>query len=302
MKDHIKKIQSGEIDVVSFTKQSLRKLENLNEEYECFSVITNDLAMECAEFVKNSDKKLPLAGVLVSIKDCIATKGVETTSSSRILKGYKPVFDATVVEKIKAAGGIIIGKTLQDEFGFGSFSTNTGLDYPTPKNPHDQERCAGGSSGGSAVITSLCERENLPHISIAESTGGSIENPASFCGVIGFCPTYGKVSRYGLLSYANSLDKIGIMASTVEETASAVNIISGKDTNDSTSMESDKIKVEKKDFKVGYIKPKDLNEEISKVFDNTLEHIKKSGSKVEEVELPFTNEFRDPGLLHHSYV
>ena len=153
-------------------KEVLETVRRLNADYNFMSVISEDLALECADNAKKVSG--PLSGYFITIKDCVVVKGVESTASSRILKGYKPVFDATVVEKIKAAGGIIIGKTLQDEFGFGSFSVNTGLDYDIPKNPLNKDCAAGGSSGGSAVATALLAKEGIKHIAIAESTGGSI--------------------------------------------------------------------------------------------------------------------------------
>jgi aspartyl-tRNA(Asn)/glutamyl-tRNA(Gln) amidotransferase subunit A len=285
--------------MIELTNKVLKRLKELNEEYSFMSVISTDLAYECAEFA-TKNPNLPLSGYFVTIKDCVVVKDVESTASSRILKGYRPVFDATVVKKIKEAGGIILGKTIQDEFGFGSFSTNVGLDYPTPKNPHNKDCAAGGSSGGSAVATALFAKEGIKHISIAESTGGSIENPASFCGVIGFCPTYGRVSRNGLISYANSLDKIGVMAPTVDETALGVSVISGKDIGDSTSCDVAEIKVEERalnKYKVGIIKEsltEDLNPEVRKAFDLVVENLKSSGTVVEEVSLPFTFKYGIP--------
>lgn len=294
--DHIKKVQSGETDIVTETKKVLGKFSKLNSEYKFMTVISDELAIECAEFV-SKNPNLPLAGLFVTIKDCLCVKDVESTASSRILKGYLPVFDATVVKQLKEAGAIIIGKTVQDEFGFGSFSTNTGLDYDTPLNPNDKERVAGGSSGGCGVATKLCIDNNIPHISIAESTGGSIENPASFCGVIGFCPTYGRVSRNGLLSYSNSLDKIGVMAEKIDEVSQTFEIISGEDLGESTSLPDSKFDgkiISKEKFKVGIIKDSMTSELKAPVADamyDTISKLKEKGAQVEEVTLPFTFEF-----------
>jgi len=143
------------------------------------------------------------------------------------------VFDATVIEKVKKEGAIIIGKTAQDEFGFGSFSTNVGIGFDVPLNPFDKGRACGGSSGGSGGIS---QKASFPHISLGESTGGSIVAPASFCGVYGLCPTYGRVSRYGLIDYANSLDKIGPMGKDMHDIALCQEIITGYDEKDSTSI------------------------------------------------------------------
>ncbi len=166
-------------------------------------------------------------GVPFSVKDNICVNGVESTAGSPILKGYIPPFDATVVEKIKQASFSFIGKTSMDEFGFGTFGIN--CDTPA-KNPFDEERVAGGSSSGAAVATAILKH----HIAIAESTGGSISAPAAFCGVVGFTPTYGAVSRYGLIDYANSLDKIGVMARNSSDLRYAFDIIRGTDDYDST--------------------------------------------------------------------
>jgi len=183
--DFIKQVQKGEIDVVEHTHKVIAEVKKLNKEYNYFNTISEDLAIESAEAVKKNPKG-KLAGLPISVKDCVCVKGVESTAGSAILKGYKPVFDATVIEKVKTEGGIIIGKTSQDEFGHGSFAMNVGVGMKIPVNPFDKLRACGGSSGGSAGIT---QKISFPHVSISESTGGSIVAPASFCGVAGICPT-----------------------------------------------------------------------------------------------------------------
>lgn len=174
-----------------------------------------------------------LSGYAVSVKDNVCVNGVESKAGSKILEGYVPPFDATVVAKSRAAGGIIIGKTTQDEFGFGTFNVNT--PYKVPLNPHDPDRSTGGSSGGAACLTAVAD---FNHVAISESTGGSISCPASWCGVVGITPTYGRVSRWGLIDYANSLDKIGVMAKTVKEAAMFLGVISGPDKYDSTVLDA----------------------------------------------------------------
>lgn len=230
--DFVKQVKKQEIDIVEHTHKVVEKAKKINKEYNYFNTISEKLAIELAENVKKNPKGM-LAGVAVSVKDNICVKGVETTAGSKILKGYKPLFDATVIEKIKKEGGIIIGKTAQDEFGFGSFSVNVGLDFKVPKNPFDKKRACGGSSGGSAGITQIAD---FPHIALGQSTGGSISAPASYCNVFGLCPTYGRVSRYGLIDFANSLDKIGSIGKTAYETALLQEVISGHDSRDSTSL------------------------------------------------------------------
>ena len=201
---------------------------------------------------------------IFSVKDSICVKDMPTTAGSKILDNYFPRFDATVVKRLKEAGGVVIGKTSMDAFGFGSFSVNVGLGKKVPRNPFDSERACGGSSGGAAGFTKLWADINtknnsnnkLKHIALGQSTGGSIACPAAFCGVTGLTPTYGRVSRYGLISYGNSLDKIGPMASSVKECAEALEIISGADGKDSTCLDKKKdfSLTSPKKFRIGVIK------------------------------------------------
>ncbi|MCW1293918.1 MAG: aspartyl/glutamyl-tRNA amidotransferase subunit A [Candidatus Parvarchaeota archaeon] len=189
------------------------ELERINEKFNAFNVL-----------VKATGNGMPF-----SVKDNICVRGIETTASSKILKGYIPPFNATVVDRIIRTGRFsLIGKTNMDEFGFGSFGIN--CDKPA-KNPLDEGRVPGGSSSGAAVATALLKY----HVAIAESTGGSISAPAAFCGVVGFTPTYSVLSRYGLIDYANSLDKIGFMARSADDIKIMLDITKGLDKRDSTS-------------------------------------------------------------------
>ncbi|MEM3126672.1 MAG: Asp-tRNA(Asn)/Glu-tRNA(Gln) amidotransferase subunit GatA [Candidatus Woesearchaeota archaeon] len=265
------------------------KIRKINREYHYFNTIADDIE----EQQKNSRGKL--AGKLISIKDCICVKGMESTAGSKILSTYKPLFDATVVERIRAEGGIIIGKTSQDEFGFGSFNINVGVDFKVPLNPHDKTRVTGGSSGGAAGATLLLDN----HIAIAESTGGSIVTPASFCGVFGLCPTYGLVSRYGLMDYANSLDKIGPMAKTMKDIALALTIIAGYDEKDSTSTNKEKEKYgaylgqDIKELKIGVVKEfkQGFQDAVQKKFDEAIKKLQNAGAQIKEISLPLTTEY-----------
>ncbi|TKJ17523.1 Asp-tRNA(Asn)/Glu-tRNA(Gln) amidotransferase GatCAB subunit A [Candidatus Woesearchaeota archaeon B3_Woes] len=287
--DFIKKIKNNEIDVVEHTHKVIDESKKIDKEYHYFNVISDELAVKQAELVKKNPSG-KLAGLPVSVKDCICVKGVETTSGSRILKGYKPVFDATVINKIKKEGGIIIGKVSQDEFGFGAFNVNVGLDFKVPLNPFDKGCVCGGSSGGSGGIT---QKTGYPHISLGESTGGSIVNPASFCGVAGLCPTYGRVSRYGLLDFANSLDKIGPMGKTTSDAALMLEVISGFDENESTSLNSpvDKyLEYANKDvsgMKIGVIKEAFKGDgAVEKHVWDGIKKLESKGVKYEEISLP----------------
>lgn len=280
------KARNKEIDIVEHTHKVLEKIEKINEDYNYFNIISKELAIGQAEKLAKAPKG-NLCGLPVSVKDCICVKGIETTAGSKILKGYKPVFNATAVEKAIKEGAIIIGKTSQDEFGFGSFSVNVGIDFKIPKNPFDPSRVCGGSSGGSAGITQMAD---FPHIAIAESTGGSIACPASFCGVYGFTPTYGLVSRYGLIDYASSLDKIGVMAKTADECKLMLDVIKGRDTKDATSLSDDY--AEKQYGKVAVIKEAlEVDETVKKAVLNCLE---KNKIQYDLVSLPMAAKFANP--------
>jgi len=249
---YIEEIKSGKISIVKTVEKILNEAKNSPNH---FTVITKQYALERAEKIEKKPEGR-LAGVPISVKDCICVKNVESAAGSEILKNYKPPFNATVIEKLEAEGAIIIGKTTQDEFGFGSFSVNT---KKIPKNPLDNSRTCGGSSGGAAGFTAFTTQ---PHLAIAESTGGSIANPASFCGVAGLTPTYGLVSRYGLIDYANSLDKIGTITKSVKDAFLGLHVIAGYDKKDSTSLNQN-IDKEKKVKKIAIIKESlDVDKEI----------------------------------------
>ncbi len=223
------------------------------------------------------------------VKDAICTEGTVTSAGSKILENYTPVFDATVVERLKDSGAKFYGKTQQDEFGFGTFSTNTA--FETPCNPHDSERVVGGSSGGAGAIVAAMDQ---PVISIGESTGGSITNPAAYNGVVGVTPTYGRVSRYGLVDYANSLDKIGVLAKTVYGAAKGLETIAGHDEDDHTTADREVPEYsdleERDNLKVAvpkqYLELDGLQEGVKENFQDSLEKLEESGAEVEEVDMP----------------
>ena len=205
-------------------KDAIQRARALDEKYNIFNTIAENVETEGSGRLEN---------VAVSVKDNICTKGMQTTAGSKILEGYVPPFDATVVEKCRREGAFILGKTTQDEFGFGTFNVNT--PFGVPRNPLDPERSCGGSSGGAACLTAVAD---FSHLALAESTGGSISCPAAFCGVVGLTPTYGRTSRWGLVDYANSLDKIGCMGKTVVDVALLLSVISGPDEYDSTVLQA----------------------------------------------------------------
>ncbi len=231
-----------------------------------------------------------LAGIPFVVKDAICTEGVTTSAGSKIIEDYEPVFDATVVERLKEAGATFYGKTQQDEFGFGSFCINSA--FGTPRNPHDLERVVGGSSGGAAAVVAAMDR---PVISIGESTGGSITNPAAYNGVVGVTPTYGRVSRYGLVDYANSLDKIGVLAKTVYGAAKGLEVIAGKDSRDQTTVDrgvpayAEELE-ERRDLRIGvpeqYIELDGMEQGVRENFEESLEELKDKGATVERIDMP----------------
>ncbi len=259
----------------------LERVRALDEKYHFINTFADDL---------DTVHEGRLTGYAVSVKDNICVKGMQSTAGSRILEGYIPPYDATVIAKCRAEGASILGKTTQDEFGFGTFNVNT--PYQKPLNPHDPERSTGGSSGGAACITAVAD---FPHLALSESTGGSISCPASWCGVVGLTPTYGRVSRWGLIDYANSLDKIGVMAKTVEEAALLLEVISGSDKYDSTvlneavpsfteldSIDGLKVGVPKEYFGEG------VDPRVEEIVWSSIKKLESSGATVSEVSLPHT--------------
>lgn len=297
IKEFIGKVKNQEIDIVEHTEKIIEECRKINKEYNYLNTISDSLALEQAKElhkkIKKNDKEIKnkrLLGVAISVKDAICVKGIESTAGSRILKGYKPLFDATAIRKAKEEGTIIIGKTAQDEFGFGSFSVNVGIGFNMPKNPFDIERSCGGSSGGAAGLT---QKASFPHIALGESTGGSIVEPASFCGIFGLCPTYGRVSRYGLMDYANSLDKIGPIGKNIYDIALLLEAISGFDNNESTTINeptenyTDFVGKTIKNMRIGIIKEsfKDIDSKVSKKVHEGIRTLEENGAKAEEISL-----------------
>ncbi len=278
----IKASKKGEIDIPDFYAKLNSELKALQKKYNYFVTLTENKGI-------NPSPNTKLTNLPISAKDCICAKGIQSTAGSKILEGYIPPFDATVLARAKKEGATIIGKTVQDEFGFGTFSTNSA--YGIPKNPHGQDRSCGGSSGGAAGLTAALD---MPHIALGQSTGGSISCPASFCGVVGLTPTYGRVSRYGLIDYANSLDKIGPIGRCVDDVKTLYEIISGHDPLDQTTIREDATmneKFEMKGVKLGIPKeyfPPDMDESVKKVVLDAIDKMESLGAKTGECSLPHT--------------
>lgn len=275
-------------------KSSLNQIEKLNSKINAF-ITVNEKAVDQAKAI---DARLAkgesvglLAGVPVAIKDMLCTKGMRTTAGSKILENFIPPYSATVVERLEKNGAINVGKTNQDEFAMGS-SSETSY-YGLSRNPWNLDYVPGGSSGGSAAAVAA----GMAPASIGTDTGGSIRQPASFCGIVGIKPTYGRVSRYGIVAFASSLDQAGPMTRTVEDSALVLEAISGHDPHDGTSAKvpvpqwSQKINKSLKGMKVGLPKEyfsDDLQAETRKAVEQAIAAVKAAGAETVEVSLPLT--------------
>ncbi|NLC19515.1 MAG: Asp-tRNA(Asn)/Glu-tRNA(Gln) amidotransferase subunit GatA [Clostridiales bacterium] len=288
-----KLIKKREISAVEATRAQIEAIKEKDSQYNCYITVLEEEALKQASQVQEridsgelSDSLL--AGVPLAVKDNICTKNIKTTCASKILESFRPVYDATVIEKLKAAGAVIIGKTNMDEFAMGS-TTETSY-FGATKNPWNPEHVPGGSSGGSAAAVAA----NEAFYALGSDTGGSIRQPAAYCGITGIKPTYGTVSRYGLIAYASSLDQIGSMARNVSDCAAALEIISGHDPKDSTSVAGREYNYTKalvddvKGMRIGI--PRDylgagLDREVYSSILKAAELFRNKGAIVEEFEL-----------------
>ena len=234
IRDLAASLRKGEVTAVELLERTYHAIAAKEERVNAFIALTREEATAQAQAIderRRAGEDLSLlAGIPCALKDMLCTSGVRTTAASRILENFVPPYDAEVVARLRAHGAVFVGKTNQDEFAMGS-STELSIDGPTT-NPHDASRVAGGSSGGSAAAVAA---EMVPY-ALGTDTGGSVREPASFCGVVGFRPTYGRVSRYGVVAYASSFDQVGPIARTVEDTAIVYETIAGPDPKDSTTL------------------------------------------------------------------
>jgi len=297
----ITKIHHGlvnkEFSAVEVTQAYLERIKSQDEKIGAFLTLAEKTALESAKKVDdliNQGKEIPiLAGVPCGIKDNILVKGIRCTAGSKILENYRAVYDATCIERLKKSEVVILGKTNLDEFAMGSSTEYSA--FKITRNPKDESRVPGGSSGGSAAAVAADEA----CFALGSDTGGSVRQPASFCGVVGLKPTYGAVSRYGLIAFASSLDQIGPLTKTVEDAEIVFEVIKGKDKRDSTSVElspKSKTQSSKPQFKIQNLKigvPKEyfgegIDEKVREVIEKTIEKIEKEGAKIEEISLPHT--------------
>jgi len=281
------------IGCVELTKEFLEHIRKNEPKVKAFLTVNREEALVRAERV---DKKIAnnelvglLEGLPMALKDNMCTEGIPTTCGSRILENFKPPYDATVTERLKAEGAVLLGKLNMDEFAMGSSTENSGF-FPTA-NPWDLTRVPGGSSGGSAASVASAE---VPY-SLGSDTGGSIRQPAAFCGVVGLKPTYGAVSRYGLVAFASSLDQIGPVTKTVRDNALVLNAIAGHDPKDSTSIPFDKpdytqfLENNVKGIKIGIPKEffaQGLEPKVAGTIRQAIVTLEKLGAEVEECSLP----------------
>ena len=284
-----------ETTATALAEEFYRKIESDDPKIHAFLTLTKERAQakaaEIDRMADRGDELPPLAGVPVGIKDVLMTREVRTTAGSRILEDFVAPYDATAVAKMEAAGALVLGKLNCDEFAMGSSNENSG--YGPAHNPRDLSRVPGGSSGGSAAAVAA----NMAVATLGSDTGGSIRQPAAFCGVVGLMPTYGRVSRYGLIAFASSLDHVGPLTKTVKDAATVLQVIAGRDQCDSTSADVavgdyvSEVGRPVKGLRIGipdeYF-PRELDEEVNAAVRKTIENLRTAGCEIKRISLPHT--------------
>ena len=283
-------LSKGEITSAELTRRYISHIERINPVLNAYVCNTFEEAERSAEFADKlikSGRAGALTGIPFALKDNICTDGLPTTCCSHMLEGFRPYYDATVWSKLKAQGAVLLGKTNMDEFAMGS-SSETSF-YGAPKNPVDIKRVTGGSSGGSAAAV----KADIAAYSLGSDTGGSVRQPAAFCGAVGFKPTYGTVSRYGLIAYGSSLDQIGPLADSVEDAAIIYDAIRGADSRDSTSCATEKgatnLSLSVSDLKIGVPEEffsEGVEEEVKKAIDAAICLYERAGATIKRVKIP----------------
>ncbi len=285
-------IARGDINPRGVADSAVNAAEKLNESLNAFLQIDRDFSWRRAEEVdQNSDKaNLALAGVPIAIKDNICVKGLQTSCGSRILGSYQPPYNASAIERLNEAGAVIIGKTNCDEFAMGSSNENSA--FGVVKNPWDTSRVPGGSSGGSAAAVAA----GIVPVALGSDTGGSVRQPAALSGVIGFKPTYGRVSRYGLVAFGSSLDQIGVFARNATDAAAVLQVIAGRDVHDATTADvvvpdyiADAETELKSGFRIGVSRAllgEGLDDEVRQSIEDAIEAYRESGAQIVDIDLP----------------
>lgn len=288
-------LESGEITSYELTKAYIDRIKKIDPIIQAYVTVCDEEALEQAKIIdekrKNGEKLGSLAGIPIGIKDNMCIKGIKTTCSSKMLENFVAPYTATVIEKLENEGAIILGKLNMDEFAMGA-STERSAFFPT-KNPWNTNKVPGGSSGGSAAAVSA----DLATATLGSDTGGSIRQPSSFCSTVGLKPTYGLVSRYGLIAFASSLDQIGPITKDVEDCALMMDIIAGHDPKDTTSANIEKIEYTQflendvKGLKIGIPKEyvgEGINEEVKNSIFSAADKFRELGATVEECSIPVT--------------
>ena len=287
-----RRVRARELSAEEVARAQLDRLARLDESLGAFLRVLPERALARARAVDAAvaaGDAPPLAGVPVAVKDVLDIDGIPTTCGSRILADYRPPFTATAVARLEAAGAVVLGKTNMDEFAMGSSTENSA--FQLTRNPWDRERVPGGSSGGSAVAVSA----GITPVALGTDTGGSVRQPASFCGVVGFKPTYGRVSRYGLVAFASSLDQVGAFTRTVEDVAAAATVLCGWDAQDATSArlaETDfaaQLGAGVSGLRVGVpsrFLERGVDDEVLSRFREALDSLAGLGAEIVDVELP----------------
>jgi aspartyl-tRNA(Asn)/glutamyl-tRNA(Gln) amidotransferase subunit A len=290
----LEKLRAGEISSLELTQAHLEQIEQFDAQIKAFITLTPDLALEqarAADAARAKGEDKPLLGIPLAIKDVISTKNVETTCASKILKGYVPIFDATCVQRLYDAGMVMLGKLNMDEFAMGSSTENSGF-FET-HNPWDLERVPGGSSGGSAAAVAA----HMAMGALGTDTGGSIRQPGSLCNLAALKPSYGRVSRYGLIAFGSSFDQTGPMTRTVEDAARILQVIAGHDPMDSTSRPEAVpdylagLTGDVKGLKVGLPKEyfiEGMEADVERAVREAIAQLERMGAIVKEVSLPHT--------------
>jgi aspartyl-tRNA(Asn)/glutamyl-tRNA(Gln) amidotransferase subunit A len=282
-------IAAGTITAADACQASIDRITSANGTLNAFLTVAAERALTRAKAIDASSDRGPLAGVPVAIKDNISTRGVRTTAASRTLATYIPPYNATVIDRLEQAGAVVIGKTNCDEFAMGSSTENSA--FGPSRNPWDPERIPGGSSGGSAVAVAA----GMTPLALGSDTGGSIRQPASLCGIAGLKPTYGRISRYGLIAFASSLDCIGPLARTAYDAALALSVLAGPDPMDSTASQepvSDYVGAltgDVRGLRLGVPRrmlEQGVHDSVRSCFYNALEILKQRGAQIIDIELP----------------